>query len=28
MAYVDGPERVRTEESAMPFYHRLRKLAS
>ena len=28
MAYVDGPARPRTEESAMPFYHRLRRLAS
>ena len=28
MAYVDGPERPRTESSPMPFYHRLRRLAS
>jgi ectoine hydroxylase-related dioxygenase (phytanoyl-CoA dioxygenase family) len=28
MAYVDGPVRQRTEESATPFYHRLRQLAS
>jgi phytanoyl-CoA hydroxylase len=28
MAYIDGPARTRTEESSMPFYHRLRMLAS
>jgi len=28
MAFVDGPQRHRSEESTMPFYHRLRKLVS
>ena len=25
MAFVDGPERHRTEESSAPFYHKVRK---